>query len=1068
MGSLAARSNWARLSFWVRPEHLVEFNWIYAHKLTPLLARHNLVEQKYCQAPAAEGVCSHFFLVAGPEEVAIRGNELQRDPQWVGWWRKLGEDFGVWGESYMLKYRWEIYQTAAGPGTTTVLGAGNRQGMWQCFGLREGLPSADITVQFRDLQGCLWFGTWGGGVCRYDGTKLTTFRAVDGLICDQVSAIAEDREGRLWFGTEEGVSRYDGQTFQTFTSADGLPADRIAAIAEDQEGGLWFGTEAGASRYDGEQFQTFTHTDGQPDKGVTVIAQDQQGKMWFGTWGGGLFFHDGQSFGCLTTEDGLICNEISDIAADGRGTLWLATAEGVAGYDGKSFTTLVTRESLSDDIPTVLLVDVTHKLWIGTNLGGVSCWDGERFADFSAEEGLPSNTVIGLEKDCGGRVWLSALGGGICRYDGEHVATFTAQQGLASDRVTSLLEDRAGRLWFGTWGGVCRREGNQYVNLRVGQGLVGNRVRAMLEDRQGHLWFGTWGGVSCYDGKRFANFSTAHGLAHNVVTSIFQDRKGCLWFGTWGGVSCYDGKEFVNLTTAQGLSYNVITSILQDREGSLWFGTWGNGVSRYDGKVFQVLCHQDGLAHDAVHGILQDQRGDFWIATEGGVTHYRPQHRPPTVAITQVVTSGCQGAVSEVRLSCHKPIVFEFQGSSWTTRPDGMAYVYRLAGHQEDWRAVYGRRVEYEGPGPGEYTFEVMAVDRDLNYSAAPAQVKVMVEPYSLPNELGMGVGAGRGEELVGTSAALSQVQRQLAQVSETDMALLILGETGTGKGLIARTVHRVSLRKEGPFVTVNCGALPDRLVESELFGHEKGAFTGAYSRKLGKVELAKGGTLFLDEIGDLPLDSQTKLLRLLEEYTFDRVGGTQSLRADVRIIAATNRDLGLMVAAGSFRPDLYYRLPVFVVQLPPLRERQKDISLLAAYFMEKMAEHLGKRLTHFGAEAMALLEGYSWPGNVRELQHVVERAVVVCSGPEIRVQHIALSMGSAAASPEEVAALVVRFPGSAGELVTLEEAERRYITQVLEQTGWVIAGSNGATEILGLPESTLRHRIRKLVIKRW
>lgn len=177
MDLLAARSSWARLSFWVRPEHLVEFNWVYAQKLVPLLVRHNLVEPKGCPAAAVEGVCSHLFLVEGPEEVAVRKNELRRDPEWMGWMKKLSEDFGVWGEGHTLKYRWEIRQTAAGPGTTTALGSGNRKGMWQCYGLREGLPSADVTALFRDRQGCLWFGTWGGGVCRYDGTKLTTLRS---------------------------------------------------------------------------------------------------------------------------------------------------------------------------------------------------------------------------------------------------------------------------------------------------------------------------------------------------------------------------------------------------------------------------------------------------------------------------------------------------------------------------------------------------------------------------------------------------------------------------------------------------------------------------------------------------------------------------------------------------------------------------------------------------------------------------------------------------------------------------------------------------------------------------
>jgi len=211
--------------------------------------------------------------------------------------------------------------------------------------------------------------------------------------------------------------------------------------------------------------------------------------------------------------------------------------------------------------------------------------------------------------------------------------------------------------------------------------------------------------------------------------------------------------------------------------------------------------------------------------------------------------------------------------------------------------------------------------------------------------------------------------------VATTEETVLILGETGTGKGLAARNVHKLSKRNTGPFIQINCGAIPEGLVESELFGHEKGAFTGATHRKLGKVELAENGTLFLDEIGDLPMDAQVKLLRLLEEKSFERVGGTETLAAKVRVIAATNRDLERMVAEGTFRADLFYRLQGFDVPLPPLRQRPEDIRLLAIYFIERMAEHLHKPVTQLSDEALARLQQSDWPGNVRELEHAVRRA---------------------------------------------------------------------------------------------
>jgi transcriptional regulator with GAF, ATPase, and Fis domain len=281
-------------------------------------------------------------------------------------------------------------------------------------------------------------------------------------------------------------------------------------------------------------------------------------------------------------------------------------------------------------------------------------------------------------------------------------------------------------------------------------------------------------------------------------------------------------------------------------------------------------------------------------------------------------------------------IVFEFQGSSFTTAPDRMAYIYRLKGHQDAWHPTYIRRVEWQHLPEGAYTFQVRAVDRDLNYSAT-AQLDLVIEPDSFKEGMA-GVLSGGDEPFVGTSESIRQVQAQLEKVAATDWLVLIRGKTGTGKGLAARLLHRFSGRRDQPFIPVNCGAIPEGLVESELFGHERGAFTGAVSRRLGKVELANGGTLFLDEIGDMPLAAQVKVLRFLEERVFERVGSEESLAADVRIVAATNRDLEAAMQAGTFRQDLFFRLGAFSVELPPLSARQQDIPILVEHFIQRFA----------------------------------------------------------------------------------------------------------------------------------
>ena len=413
------------------------------------------------------------------------------------------------------------------------------------------------------------------------------------------------------------------------------------------------------------------------------------------------------------------------------------------------------------------------------------------------------------------------------------------------------------------------------------------------------------------------------------------------------------------------------------------------------------------------------------------------------------------GAVREIHLPVsQKLVVFEFRGSSLTMRPDGMAYVYRLQGYDADSRVAYEGRVEYQDLPLGNYTFQVQAVDRDLNYSE-PVEVQLSVVPDPLRQALAEALSAGvGGEEFVGQSPALRRVQEQLRQVAPAELTVLILGETGTGKGLAARTLHQLSPHRAASFIQVTCGALPEPLIESELFGHEKGAFTGAASRRLGKVELASGGTLFLDEIGDMPLSAQVKLLRLLEEGTFERVGGERVLEAEVRIVAATNRDLRQQVQAGTFREDLYFRLQGFEVHLPPLRDRLEDLPLLALYFLGPKAAHLNKEVTALSPAAEAALMAHAWPGNVRELQHAIERAVVVCKGPVIQVGDLGLANASGH-SPHAL------------EPVTLEEFERRYILQILEQKAWRISGPQGAAAVLGLHEATLRSRLKRLGISR-
>ncbi len=1130
----------ARLSFWVPPERMAEFEMAYVEKVAPILERLGLVASS-CQARTAlEGIFSRLFEIQTPSHIAEIETALQRDGNWQETVQSLSTAFTADGIPDVFRHRLGIYSAPAGPGRVVPAGCG--RGHWRTYDGVDGLPENHVRAVLQDRDGNLWFGTE-VGACRYDGRTWATFAMQDGLGDNYVQAIFQDRDGQLWFGTRGGVSCYDGQTFTSFTVQDGLADNSVFSILQDREGTLWFGTGSfradgrGVSRYNEQGFTTFSAQDGLTDDTVLSIFQDREGRLWFGTNGGvnrydgrsfaafsaqdglagdtvlsifqdreerlwfgtngGVSRYDGRCFITFTTDDGLAENVVRSIYQDQEGILWFCTQGGVSRYDGQKFTTFTSQNGLADNVVRSVCQDREGHLWFGTMGGGVSRYDGQRFITFTTDDGLAGNWVRSILQDREGRLWFGICGGGVCRYDGETFSTFSTQDGLLDvdvrlifqDReghvwvgteyglsrydgeawtsftpedglpenpVFSIFQDREGSLWIGTISGVSRYDGRRFTSFTTDDGLIDNHVRSIFQGREGDLLIGTISGVSRYDGRHFTSFTAGDGLIDNNVRSIFQDREGDLWFGTMGGgVSRYDGQAWTTFTTGDGLAHNVVTSIFQDREGHLWFGTDG-GVSRYDGQVFQTLTDRDGLPSNSMWSIFQDRDGYIWIGTVNGVTRYHPPApSPPSAFIDGVVADQRYEGTTALEIpSSVRLTAFEFHGISFKTRPEAVVYQYRLEGYEAGWKTTDSGRAEYQDLPPGDYTFHVRAIDRDLNYSdPATVRLAVVLDPriQALTEALSE---SGASSEFVGKSDALHRVQTQLSEIAQTDVTVLILGETGTGKGLAARAVHALSNRKMGPFIQVNCGAIPEGLVESELFGHEKGAFTGADTRKLGKVELAKGGTLLLDEIGDLARDTQVKLLQLLEERTFYRVGGTQSLQVEVRVITATNRDLAQMVAEERFREDLYFRLHAFPVRMPPLRERREDILLLAAYFMERMAMRMNKKITHLTLEAQAILMAYSWPGNVRELEHAVQRGVILCKGPTIGVEEIALEIQKDPGGPAE-------------EVVTLAEHERQYIREVLEKTAWRIRGPHGAAVLLGLPESTLRSRMKKLGIVR-
>ena len=588
-------------------------------------------------------------------------------------------------------------------------------------------------------------------------------------------------------------------------------------------------------------------------------------------------------------------------------------------------------------------------------------------------------------------------------------------------------------------------------------------IGTVIAGRNGEVYFhlihqnfsDNYKGFACWHPKdKLKFYGMEDGLIDHQVTDLLIDRAGNLWVATQCGLSCFDGKAFHNFTTADGLPSDHIRCLLEDRQGHLWLGTDG-GMVHYNGQLFQTIKSPH---IGPVSQILEDRDGAFWFGTTlGSIIRYRQRKTPPQIHLLQVNADQVYEDLQEdIIFTAGQQVIFEYKGLSFSTHPRDMLYVYRLKGYDLDWQpATREMRAYYRDLPPGEYTFQVRAIDRDLNYSEiAQTRLSVEIDPRISALTSIINSTDGVGNEFIGQSAALHAFQIQLRKVAATDITVLIMGETGVGKGLAARVLHALSSKCDGPFMQVNCGALPATLIDSELFGHEKGAFTSAVSRKLGKVELAKGGTLFLDEVGDMSLETQARMLRLLEEGTFERVGGSETLSIQARIVAATNRDLEEMVNAGTFREDLYYRINAFPMSLPPLRERKEDIPDLAEYFKTRMATHLNKQIEPLTIEVIEVLQAYNWPGNVRELEHTINRAVIVCQDSQIEVSDIGLINSSPLVSPDS-------------EIVPMAEFERRYILKALKATNWKIRGTEGAATLLQLPPSTLYNKMKKLDIKR-
>ena len=980
------------------------------------------------------------------------------------------------------------------------------------FGLKDGLPNLTVMAIAEDADGRLLFGTFGGGLAAYDGRGFQVYTTEHGLPSNEILGLQAQPDGSILVLTSAGVAWFaEGRCVKCITEVSGQPLGRVYDMATDAGGTTWLAAWCGVISLDGQRMGIGDQANQWPWK----FAQDPSGHLWisFHYTGTevliGRYDPQDQHLVCINVgkgNEGVVNHGTRHVRADERGWIWL-THRGVVVHDGQEWHPF--SASLPDiDFSATRLTygDREGNIWIGLWGGGLIFCDPVSIRRYTEADGLPDREIRHLGEDREGRMWIGTMAGMACmeegrvcpveteeivsamvvdgegqvwsgggagkvyKWEGQTPRAIPVAEGTQPEEIAGLCEDGQGRIWVGTsesrFGWI---ENDRFIPLECDTALHDQEgifwVGALLQDQDGVFWLGSVGVVPalyCYeDGHlRPADIAEAESIAY--VNVLWEHQK-TLWVGTAKGLFALDlaSREVRHFTAEQfGLSANGILALTADARGHIWMGTSGGGALRYDGQTFQSIRLGPSALENMVEAVLCDRRGRMWFGTRAGLVAYQPGNTPPRLVIREVMAGTLLAAPEAVSCPESTPeIRIHFQGISFRTGAGQMRYSHRLSGHDPagQWSAfTAANTVAYSVLPVGEYCFEVRTMDRDGLMSEV-VSLEIQVLPDAKTERIHALESVLRATDHVvhSQSWAMRQVLEQTVRVAETAMTVLVLGETGTGKGLLAQTIHETSTRRKRPFIQVNCGALPAGLVESELFGHEKGAFTGAASRQLGRFELADGGTLFLDEIGDLPLESQRVLLHILEENALTRVGGQQPVPVDVRVIAATNRDLRRAIQEGAFREDLFYRLSVFTLELPPLRQRQEDIPALAVHFAERYAQHLRRPAPTLDAGVVAHLQAYAWPGNVRELEHLINRAVLLCEDGVIRVGDLLLpSVGRRAGDA---------VPPALGAGLD----EKQQLVEALQATNWMIYGERGAARLLGMNPEKLRYRMQKYGLRR-
>ncbi|MDX1700091.1 MAG: sigma 54-interacting transcriptional regulator, partial [Melioribacteraceae bacterium] len=855
--------------------------------------------------------------------------------------------------------------------------------------------------------------------------------------------------GTMWIGTYgsgiDKITRGAGEFIlykYVANEQNSLSHPIVWSIYEDDDEVLWIGTHGGGLNKFDRKNNRYTHYRNDPNNQnslsnniVRVVFQDRDGIFWIGTHGGGINKFNPNTNEFIRFEhnrnnpNSLAFNEIRCIYEDSDGLIWIGTyGQGMDKFDRDTRTFIHYKNDPSDN------------------------------------KSLSNNFVRTIHEDQSGFLWIGTEGGGLNKFNKasnsfeRFISDAYDTSSISNDYIFTIHEDNSGILWLGTWGGGLNRFDPKTKKARyfnTNDGLPSNAIYGILEDESGNLWLSSNNGITRFDPrtKSITNYNVKDGLQNNEFNggSYFKSGSGEMFFG---GIDGFNSFYPANIKDNKFIPPVLITSFQKFNEEVEFerpIYSVENIILSYEDYVFSFEFASLDFSVPEKNKYLYKMEGldKSWIGTGSSRRFATYTTLSPGDYTFRVKGTNSDGVWNETGASINITIKPPFWMTWWFRSLAIISLILAVLGlyklrvkRLEEKRKALAERLEEKTKHSNELRSALSEVERLKN--------RLEVENIYLQDEIKL---QHNFEHIITQSEEMKKVLHKIEKVSSTDANVLILGESGTGKELMARAVHNISSRSHRPLVKVNCSALPANLIESELFGHEKGSFTGATSRKIGRFELADGGTIFLDEIGDLPLELQPKILRVLQEGEFERIGNAKTIKVNVRIIAATNRNLDKEIQSGNFREDLYYRLNVFPISIPPLRERKEDISLLINHFVTNYSRKVGKRIDTISQSMIDKLTEYNWPGNVRELENIIERAVITNEGSKLYLQEV-LPKSNSVKTVED------RF-------LTLDEMERQHIVKVLETTNWQVSGERGAAKILGMKRTTLEARMKKLDIKK-